>query len=106
MTRHPVGDEDAARLLLAPLRLMEYGEPDENGKRWGWWGPRNLSFVIFPTDGSGRIRSYACLAWGQSPDPASPHHSRPGEAVQRRTTPLDLLESRRAPRTHRFIAHA
>jgi acyl-homoserine lactone acylase PvdQ len=75
MTRHPVGDEDAARLLLAPLRLMEYGEPDENGKRWGWWGPRNLSFVIFPTDGSGEIRSYACLAWGQSPDPDSPHHT-------------------------------
>jgi acyl-homoserine-lactone acylase len=31
--------------------------------------------VIFPTDGTGRIRSYACLAWGQSPDPSSPHHA-------------------------------
>jgi acyl-homoserine lactone acylase PvdQ len=75
MTRAPVGDEDAARLLLAPLRLMEYGDPDERGNRFGWWGPRNLSFVIFPVDGNGPIRSYACLGFGQSPDPDSPHHS-------------------------------
>jgi acyl-homoserine lactone acylase PvdQ len=73
MTRHPVGDEDQARLLLAPLRLMEYGEPDASGKRWGWWGPRNLSFTIFHMDGG--ISSYACLAWGQSPDPSSPNHA-------------------------------
>jgi acyl-homoserine lactone acylase PvdQ len=73
MTRHPVADEDQARLLLAPLRLMEYGEPDEDGKRWGWWGPRNLSFTVFHMDGG--ISSYACLAWGQSPDPSSPNHA-------------------------------
>lgn len=75
MTRHPVGDEDQARLLLAPLRLMEYAhEPDDDGKRFGWWGPRNLSFTIFHLD-SGEIGSYACLAWGQSPDPSSPHNA-------------------------------
>jgi acyl-homoserine lactone acylase PvdQ len=74
MTRAPVGDEDPARLLLAPLRLMEYGEPDDDGKRCGWWGPRNLSFVAFKI-GEGPVTSYACLGWGQSPKADSPHHA-------------------------------
>lgn len=73
MTRKPTADDtNIPGLLLAPLRLAEYRDFDENNQRIGWFGSRSMLLTVL---GPGGAQSFACAGFGQSHDPTSPHHT-------------------------------
>ena len=73
MTRQPTpADANVHALLLAPLRLAEYRDLDENNQRLAWFGSRSLLLTILRPDGTS---SFACAGFGQSHDPESAHHA-------------------------------
>ncbi|HEX9766579.1 MAG TPA: penicillin acylase family protein [Nitriliruptorales bacterium] len=55
--------------MLAPLRLMAYGPPDEHGQRFPLLGGRSLRMVAFTQP----ITSYSVILFGQSGREDSPH---------------------------------
>lgn len=64
----PVQDH---RDVVAPLRVMQFGEPDQDGRRWVIGGGRSLRLTQF-TD---PIRSFSVVLYGQSGDAESAHYA-------------------------------
>lgn len=67
----PVGGGGNDRLGVTTLRTMGYGEPREDGTRWGVRGQTSTQVVEL----SRPIRSWSYLPLGQSDDPDSPHYT-------------------------------
>jgi len=66
-----VGPEVTPADVSAVLRVMGFGPPDANGRRWAITGGRSLRLVAFTEP----IQSYSVVLYGQSSRPDSPHYS-------------------------------
>ena len=62
---------DRMERVEAPLRLMIWGPPDDQGQAWALSGGRSLRLTVL----SRPVESYSVVLHGQSGDPTSPHHS-------------------------------
>ncbi|MHB8508910.1 MAG: penicillin acylase family protein [Candidatus Dormibacteria bacterium] len=68
---------DRGELMVAPLRVMIFGEADEHGQKHAVLGGRSLRMTVMANP----PRSYSVVLFGQSGDPESPNYTDQAELV-------------------------